>query len=115
MKYIAKKEGRISHSVELQIKLEVVLRPGVLFFDCHATKRDSVQSSSPNVVRFDNVKAANKFGVAVDLRRFYQAEVLVPSPVPAHLIVFPGDAEPNVREKLKPKVPRTEKAESCKE
>src|SRR5690349_5028131 len=50
MKYIPKNEGRISRPVVLQIKLEVVSKPGVLFFDCNATRRDAVQSSSPNVV-----------------------------------------------------------------
>ena len=38
----------------------------------------------------------------------------MPSPVPAHLIMFPDDAEPSVGEKLKPKVLKTETAESCK-
>ena len=36
MKHIAKNEGRISRPVMLQIKLEVVLKPGVLFFDSNA-------------------------------------------------------------------------------
>ena len=44
MKHIAKNEGRISRPVMLQIKLEVVLKPGVLFFDCNATRRDAVQA-----------------------------------------------------------------------
>ena len=82
MKHISKNEGRISRPVVLQIKLEAVLKPGVLFFDCNATRRDAVQSSSPNVVRFDVVKAVNQFRITAELRRFYQAEVLVPSPVP---------------------------------
>ena len=34
---------------------------------------------------FDVVKAVSQFAVTAELRRFYQAEVLVPSPVPAHL------------------------------
>ena len=51
MKYIAKSEGRISRPVVLQIMLEVVSKPGVLFFDCNATRRDAGQSSSPDVVR----------------------------------------------------------------
>ena len=74
LKHIAKNEGRIS-------------RPVVLFFDCNATRRDAVQSSSPNVVRFDVVKAANQFRITAELRRFYQAEVLVPSPVPMNLMI----------------------------
>ena len=114
MKHIAKNEGRISRPVVLQIKLEAVLKPGVLFFDCNATRRDAVQSSSPNVVRFDVVKAVNQFRITAELRRFYQAEVLVPSPVPANLIVFPDDVAVSASDKLKPKVLKTEKAESCK-
>ena len=88
----------------------------MLFFECNATRHDAVQSSSPNVVRFDIVKAANQFRVSEDLRRFYQAEVLVPSPVPADLIVFPADdAKLSAGKKeLKPKVSEIEKAESCK-
>ena len=79
MKHIAKNEGRIFRPVVLQIKLEAVLKPGVLFFDCNATRRDAVQSSSPNVVRFDVVKAVNQFRITAEQRRFYRAEVLVPS------------------------------------
>ena len=112
MLYVAKNESRISRPVMLQIKLEVVSRPGVLFFDCNATRHDAVESSSPNVVRFDIVKAANQFGVATELRHFYQAEILVPSPVPPDLIVFP--VEPSVREKPKPKLPLTVSTEFCK-
>jgi hypothetical protein len=43
MKYIAKNEGRISRPVVLQIKLEVVSKPGVLFFDRYETRRRSVK------------------------------------------------------------------------
>ena len=88
MKYVAKNEKRISRAVMLKIKLEVS-RPGVVFFDCNATHHDAIGSTSPSVVHFDVVKAANQFAVAPVLRRFYQAEVLVPSPLPPHLIVFP--------------------------
>ena len=80
----------------LQIKLQVVSRPGVLFFDCNATRHDAVQSTSPTVVHFDVVKAENQFAVAPEQMHFYQAEVLVPSPLPPHLIVFPEDQKANV-------------------
>jgi hypothetical protein len=93
MKYIAKQEKRVSNAVMLQIKLEVVSRPGVVFFDCNATHHEAVGSTSPAVVHFDVVKAANQFAVAEGLRRFYQAEVLVPSPLPPHLIVFPDESK----------------------
>ena len=114
MKYVAKNEGRISRPVMLQIKLEVVSKQGVLFFDCNATRHDAVQSSSPSVVHFDIVKAANQFRVATELQRFYQAEVLVPSPVPPELIVFPDDVAPKVSAKSKPKLPKSASTVLCK-
>ena len=43
-------------------------------------------------MRFDVVRAKTVFDVAVDLQRFYQAEVLVPSPLPRHLIMIPSKA-----------------------
>ena len=92
----------------LQIKLEVVSRPGVLFFDCNATRHDAIQSCSPDVVRFDIVKAANQFAVVRELQRFYQAEILVLSPVPPDLIMFPDDVvASSARGKPKPKLPTT--------
>src|SRR6478672_9793977 len=73
----------------LQIKLEVVSRPGVRFFDSNATRGDARQSTNPSIVRFDVVRAKSQGDVEKSLQRFYQAEVLVPSPIPPHLIVFP--------------------------
>ena len=90
MMYVAKKEGRICNPVVLRIKLEVVSRPGVLFSDCNATRHDAKVSDLPDVVRFDTVKAKNYFDIPELLRHYYQAEVLVPSPLPAHLISFPS-------------------------
>ena len=40
-------------------------------------------------MRFDVVRAKRQGDVEKDLQRFYQAEVLVPSPILPHLIVFP--------------------------
>ena len=138
MKYVALKEKRISRAVMLQIKLQVVSRPGVLFFDCNATRHDAVQSTSPTVVHFDVVKAENHFALAPEQVHFYQAEVLVPSPLPPHLIVFPEDQKATVLPKRtgpatrnisasnraaetnpaggelpKPELPRVERAELC--
>ncbi len=45
-------------------------------------------SSSPEIVLFDVVKAKDQFVVPPELKHFYQAEVLVPSPIPPNLIVF---------------------------
>ena len=89
MMYVAKKEGRISDPVVLKIKLEAVSRPGVMFSDCDATRHDATIADQPDIVRFEIVKAKKVFDVPDTLQRFYQAEVLVPSPVPPHLIVFP--------------------------
>jgi hypothetical protein len=41
-------------------------------------------------VHFDVVRAKKQGDVKKALQRFYQAEVLVPSPIPPHLIVFPS-------------------------
>ncbi len=89
MMYHAIAEKRISQPVMLQIKLEVVSRPGVRFFDSNATRADARQSINPSIVRFDVVRAKKQGDVDPSLQRFYQAEVLVPSPIPPHLIVFP--------------------------
>jgi hypothetical protein len=114
MQYIAKNEGRISRPVMLQIKLEVVSKQDVLFSDCNATRHDAIQSCSPDVVRFNIVKAPNQFGVKAELQRFFQAEVLVPSPVPPNMIVFPNDVAPSANEEPKPKLPKTVSTVFCK-
>jgi hypothetical protein len=90
MMYVVYNAGRISEPVRLEIKLEAVSRPGVKFSDCNANRVDARVSTNPNIVRFDVVKAPTVFDVAADLRQFYQAEVLVPSPLPRHLIVIPS-------------------------
>ena len=92
MKYVAQRQKRISKPVMLQIKLEVVSRTGVLFSDCNATRRDAITSNSPDIIRFDVVKAKSQFDVEKHLVHFYQAEVLVPSPLPPDLIIFPTES-----------------------
>ncbi len=71
----------------LEINLEVVSRPNVCCDDCNATRRDAQRSPDPHIVRFDVVKSRSQFDVTDSLRHFYQAEVLVSSPIPPHLIV----------------------------
>ena len=83
MMFVAEK--RITDPVMLEIKLEVVSRPNVIFYDSNATRSGAKQSTK--LIRFDVVKAKSHFDVPAQLRHFYQAEVLVPSPVPPHLIV----------------------------
>jgi len=92
MQFKALQEKRVSKLVMLRVKMQVVSRPGVLFSDCNATRNDVVKSANPDVVRFDIVKAKSQFEVKQDLRHYYQAEVLVPSPIPPHLIEFPVPA-----------------------
>jgi len=75
----------------LQIKLEVVSGPDVLFCDRNATRREAITKSTPSAIRFDVVKAKTQFAVNPGMKHLYQAEVLVPSPVPPELIVFPDD------------------------
>ena len=102
MMYVSKKEGRINDPVVLKIKLEAVSRPGVMFSDCNATRHDATIADHPGLVRFEIVKAKKVFDVPEALQRFYQAEVLVPSPIPPHLIIFPSKVW-KTRENLKNK------------
>jgi hypothetical protein len=91
MMYIALKEKRISTAVVLEIKLETVSRPGVLFCAINAAAKAAKASANPRVVRFEVVKARSQQHV-VDLkdRPFYQGEVLVPEWIPPHLIKIPN-------------------------
>jgi hypothetical protein len=89
MLYVALEEKRITNPVILEISLQVVSRPGVLFSDCNATRTGCIVSTSPKIVRFDLV-TKSYFLVDETLKHFYQAEVLVPSPIPPHLITIPA-------------------------
>ena len=89
MLYVSLNEGRISKPVMLQVRLEALAKNGVLFSDCNATRLDASVSEDPSIVRFDLVKAA-QYDVVKPLRQFYQAEVLVPSPLAPDLILFPN-------------------------
>jgi hypothetical protein len=90
MLYKAKAEKRISTPVVLEIKLEVVSRPGVLFCETNAAANGSKASESPRVIRFEVVKATSSRAVPESQRPFYQGEVLVPDNIPPHLIKIPN-------------------------
>jgi ssDNA thymidine ADP-ribosyltransferase, DarT len=90
MMYIALKEKRISTPVVLEIKLEVVSRPGVLFCEANAAAKGVKASESPRVVRFEIVQAASQQHLSLSQRPFYQGEVLVPDCIPPHLIKIPN-------------------------
>ena len=62
MMYRALKENRISVPVVLEIKLEVVSRPGVLFCGVNAAAKAAKVSDSPRVIHFDVVRAHSRFG-----------------------------------------------------
>ena len=110
MMYIALREGRISVPVVLEIKLEVVSRPGVLFCAINAAAKASKASESPHVVRFDVVKAPSQGAVAGN--RFIR-EVLIPEWVPPHLIKIPiVDAFTN-RLELRGRLPDSDLVESA--
>jgi len=53
-------------------------------------------------VDFAAVTAKNQFAVAEAKRHLYQAEVLVPSPLPADLIVFPEEQKAKPSKVRKP-------------
>jgi len=78
MMHIALKQKRISVRVVLEIKREVVSRPGVFFCDINAAAKTAKASADLQVVRFVVVKAGAAYDFEPSLRAFYQAEVLVP-------------------------------------
>ena len=79
MMYMALKEKRISTPVVLEIKLEVVSRPNVLFCESNAAAKAAKASESPRVVCFEVVQAPSQQHVHVSQRPFYQAEVQIAS------------------------------------
>ena len=87
--FVALKDRRIVRPVILEIKLEVVSRPGVLFCEQNAAAKNAWPSPDPRVVNFDVVKAKSYFDIPKKHQYLYQAEVLVPSSIPPHLIRFP--------------------------
>jgi len=89
MMFVARNNKRISRPVLLEVKREVVSRPGVLFCEINAAANDAKTSADPRVIHFDIVKAEAHFKVAEGLRKFYQGEVLVPLCIPPHLIHIP--------------------------
>ena len=90
MMYVSLKDKRIATPVVLEIKLEAVSRPGVLFCGINAAAKAAKVSPNPGVIRVDVVKAGSQRDVDQSLRPFYQGEVLVPEWIPPHLIRIPN-------------------------
>ena len=88
MMFKALKDERITRPVILEIKLEIVSRPGILFCERNAAANDAQPSGNPNVIHYEVVKKQYSAMSKKD-KRFYQGEVLVPGNVPPHLIRFP--------------------------
>lgn len=80
MQYVALKEKRVANLVMLQVNLQVVSRPGVLFSDCNATRTDAVRSRNPKVIRYDVVQQKDQFAVAPELRKFAKQKSSCPRP-----------------------------------
>jgi len=55
MMFVALAEKRIINPVMLEIKLEVVSRPNVIFYDSNATRSGAKRSTNPGIIRFDVV------------------------------------------------------------
>lgn len=105
MMYVSLKDKRISTPVVLEIKLEAVSRPGVLFCEINAATKAAKASSNPGVIRFEVVKACSQRDVDQSLRPFYQGEVLVPEWIPPHLIKIPNVDAFNRRLELRGRLP----------
>ena len=89
MMYLALKDQRISRPVVLEIKLEVVSRPGVLFCAINAASSAAKASEDPSVIHFETVRANSQRCVPASEKPFFQGEVLVPDCIPPHLIKIP--------------------------
>ena len=89
MMYIALKNKRISKPVVLEIRLEVVSRPGVLFCAINAASTAAKASDDPTVIHFETVRARSQRSLRESERRYFQGEVLVPAWIPPHLIKIP--------------------------
>ena len=63
MMYLALKDQRISRPVVLEIKLEVVSRPGVLFCAINAASRAAKASEDPGVIHFETVRGSSQRSV----------------------------------------------------
>ena len=61
-----------------------------MFSDCNANRKEASISDNPEIIRYEIVKHNSHFTVAAPLRRFYQAEVLIPAMIPPEMITFPA-------------------------
>jgi len=64
MMFSATKDGRLAEAVVLEVDLDVVSAPGVLFADRNAAAADAVVSASPAGIRFDLVLCRDQFAIS---------------------------------------------------
>lgn len=106
MMYVAKKEGRISDPVILEIDLSVVSRNGTLFADRNATKNGVIikegKEGAKNI-HFQTVKRTDYFNIDPAEKEFYQAEVLVKGMVPISYIKNIDSFRPKVQTTPQPR------------
>ena len=106
MMYVAKKEGRISDPVILEIDLLVVNRYGTLYADRNATKNGVIIKEGyegAKNIHFQTVKRTDYFNIDPAEKEFYQAEVLVKGMVPISCIKNIESFRPKVQTTTQPR------------
>ena len=106
MMYVAKKEGRISDPVILEIDLSVVNRYGTLYADRNATKNGVIIKEGyegAKNIHFQTVKRTDYFNIDPAEKEFYQAEVLVKGMVPISCIKNIESFRPKVQTTTQPR------------
>ena len=105
MMYVAKKDGRISNPVILEIDLSIVNRTGTLFADRNATKNGVIirqgYEGAQNI-HFQTVTRTDYFNIDPEEKEFYQAEVLVQEMVPISYITNIDKFRPTVQSQSQP-------------
>jgi hypothetical protein len=89
MMYIARKQGRISNPVILEIDIEVVYWTETRFSNMNATKNghnEGKNLSDLNRIKFPVVKQKNHFNLDEDDKPYYQAEIMVKKFIPLKYI-----------------------------
>jgi len=81
MMHVAKTERRIDDCVVLKIGLEAADQVGTLFSDRNAVCKNCKIEDKASHLHFETVKLPKQFNASQEEKTFYQAEVLIPSPI----------------------------------
>jgi len=90
MMHVAKREGRISNPVVLQIDPAVVTLYNTLFTDMNATKNEHRQGGALEdleQIKFDICLQRDHFNLEINEKPYYQAEVMVKKFIPTKYIL----------------------------